>query len=187
MKPLDREDATVERAAEAFDSEAPSRSLSGIPRTLATVLAIGLSVYALYWVIAIVDPQVYRVSFLLVALVLSFLLYPVVRGRRTDVSALDWLLIAMTIVALAWPVADFGRFVYRAAEPSTVDLVLGTLAIAVVLEATRRTVGWILPLSAIVFILYGYYGPLLDRVGLGLFAHRGYALDRLVGSLYMTL
>ena len=187
MKPLDRADATVERAAEAFDSEAPSRSLSGIPRTGATVLAIGLSVYALYWVIAIVDPQVYRVSFLLVALVLSFLLYPAVRGRRTDVSALDWLLIVITIVALAWPVADFGRFVYRAAEPSTVDLVLGTLTIAVVLEATRRTVGWILPLSAIVFILYGYYGPLLDRVGLGLFAHRGYALDRLVGSLYMTL
>ena len=55
------------------------------------------------------------------------------------------------------------------------------------LEATRRTVGWILPVSAIGFILYAYYGPLLDSVGLGLFAHRGYPLDRLVGSLYMTL
>ncbi len=32
-----------------------------------------------------------------------------------------------------------------------------------------------------------YYGPLLDLLGLGLFAHRGYAIDRLVGSLYMTL
>jgi TRAP transporter 4TM/12TM fusion protein len=176
-----------DRVAETFESEAPSRMLSGIPYRIASTLAVGLSAYALYWVIAIVDPQVYRVSFLLIALVLSFLLYPSVRGRATSVSLLDWLLIAAAIAALSWPLVDFGRFVYRAAEPRSMDLVFGTLAIILVLEATRRTVGWILPLSAIAFILYGYYGPLLDWVGLGLFAHRGYALDRLVGSLYMTL
>jgi TRAP transporter 4TM/12TM fusion protein len=67
------------------------------------------------------------------------------------------------------------------------DLVAGSLAILIVLEATRRTAGWVLPITATAVILYGYYGPLLDRMGLGLFAHRGYALDRLVGSLYMTL
>lgn len=186
-QPVDRESGTLERAAEAFDSEAPSRSLSGFPGVAASVLAVALSLYALYWVVAIIDPQVYRVSFLLGALVLSFLMYPAMRGRRTGVSTLDWLLITTTIVALMWPLVDFSRFVYRAAEPTTADLVLGTLAIAMVLEATRRTVGWILPVSAIAFILYGYYGPLLDLVGLGLFAHRGYAVDRLVGSLYMTL
>jgi TRAP transporter 4TM/12TM fusion protein len=183
----DRSGATIERITESFESEAPTRALSGAPRLLASALAVSLSLYALYWVVAIIDPQVYRVSFLLVALVLSFLLYPALRGRRVGVSPLDWLLIATTIVALSWPLVDFGRFVYRAAEPQVIDLVCGTLAIAVVLEATRRTVGWILPVSALAFILYGYYGPLLDLVGLGLFAHRGYALDRLVGSLYMTL
>ena len=138
------------------------------------MLAVGLSVYALYWVIAIVDPQVYRVSFLLVALVLSFLLYPAGRGRRTGVSALDWLLVARrssrspgrSLTSAASCIAPRNR-----AQSISI---FGTLAIAVVLEATRRTVGWILPVSAIVFILYGYYGPLLDLVGLGLFAHRGY-------------
>ena len=127
-------------------------------------------------------------SFLLLALVLSFLLFPTVKGSRAaGVTVLDWTLIALTIVGLAWPLVDFGRFVYRAAEPTAIDLICGTLTILVVLEATRRTVGWILPVSAIGFILYAYYGPLLDFVGLGLFAHRGYPLDRLVGSLYMTL
>jgi TRAP transporter 4TM/12TM fusion protein len=178
---------SIDQVTESFEPEAPSRTLAGIPRVIAYTLAVGLSIYALYWVVAIVEPQVYRVSFLLVSLVLSFLLYPAVRGRGAGVSVLDWLLIATTIVSLGWPLVDFGRFVYRAAEPSTVDLICGTLAVAVVLEATRRTVGWILPLAAIAFILYAYYGPLLDLVGLGLFAHRGYALDRLVGSLYMTL
>jgi TRAP transporter 4TM/12TM fusion protein len=78
-------------------------------------------------------------------------------------------------------------FAYRAAMPMTVDLVLGAAAILLVLEATRRTVGWILPATAAGFILYAYLGPLLDLVGLGIIGHRGYALDRLVGILYMTL
>lgn len=172
---------------EAFEPEAPTRQLSGAPRMLAATLAIGLSSYALYWVVAIVQPQIYRVSFLLIALVLSFLFYPAIRGRRTNISALDWILIAATVVALGWPLVDFSRFVYRAAEPTTVDLICGTLTIVLVLEATRRTVGWILPASAVVFLLYAYYGPDLDRIGLGLFAHRGYALDRLIGSLYISL
>jgi TRAP transporter 4TM/12TM fusion protein len=171
------------------ESEAQSRQLSGAIKTVTTVLAVGLSAYALYWVVAIVEPQIYRVSFLLISLVLTFLLYPArstPRGMQR-VQILDWVLIASALFALVWPLVDFRNFVFRAAEPGRMDLIGGVLAIFLVLEATRRTVGWILPLSAVVFILYGYYGPMLDVVGLGLFAHRGYALDRLVGSLYMTL
>ena len=180
-------DQRTDQLIEAFEAEAPARQLSGAPGFLATLLAVGLSVYALYWVVGIVQPQIYRVSFLLVALVLSFLLFPTVKGSRGGVTAFDWTLIGFTIVGLVWPLFDFGRFVYRAAEPTAIDLICGTITIVVVLEATRRTVGWILPVSAIGFILYGYYGALLDSLGLGLFAHRGYPLDRLVGSLYMTL
>jgi hypothetical protein len=40
------------------------------------VLAVGVALYALHWVVAIVEPQLYRVSFLLVALVLAFLATP---------------------------------------------------------------------------------------------------------------
>ena len=182
---------------EAFEPEAATRRLSGRPRALATTLAVGLSCYALYWVIGIVQPQIYRVSFLLIALVLSFLVYPATRrprqpgaptaGGPAKVSLLDWILIGATVVALGWPLVDFSRFVYRAAEPTTIDLICGTLTILLVLEATRRTVGWILPVSAVVFLLYAYYGPSLDLIGLGLFAHSGYALDRLIGSLYISL
>jgi len=180
-------DPSPEHLIETFEAEAPTRQLAGAPGRLAAALAVGLSLYALYWVVAIVEPQVYRVTFLLVALVLSFLLYPGTRGARTGVTPMDWLLITVSIAALAWPIVDFDRFVYRAAEPTLVDLVCGTVAVVLVLEATRRTVGWILPVAAVGFLLYAYYGPLLDLVGLGLFAHRGYAIGRLVGSIYMTL
>jgi TRAP transporter 4TM/12TM fusion protein len=170
-----------------IESEAPVRKLSGTANGIAWMLGVGLCVYALSWVVAVVQPQIYRASFLLIALVLTFLLYPARQGQQQKVHALDWVLIGLTLIALVWPLYDFSEFVYRAAEPEAMDLIGGTLTILLVLEATRRTVGWILPVSAITFILYGYYGALLDRVGLGLFAHRGYALDRLVGSLYMTL
>jgi TRAP transporter 4TM/12TM fusion protein len=155
-------------------------------RRAADVLAFGLAAYALYWVVGIIDPQIYRVSFLLIALVLTFLLF---RAGRHDegIGPLDWVLVAAAVVALAWPIVDFDRFVYRAADPLPIDVVLGSIAILLVLEATRRTVGWILPVTAAAFIAYALAGPLFDRVGLPLLAHRGYDLDRLVGTLYMTL
>jgi TRAP transporter 4TM/12TM fusion protein len=164
---------------------------------MAGALAATLSLYGLYWVVAIVEAQVYRTSFLLIALVLTFIQ---VRGGRSEVgesravshlgpptSHLDWILAGAAILALGWPLVDHARFPYRAATPSAVDLVLGVVTILLVLEATRRTAGWVLPVTAALFILYAYLGPLFDLVGLSAIAHRGYYPDRLVGTLYMTL
>ena len=167
--------------------EAPVRRVDGIAGRVAGLLAISLSIYALYWVLFIVQPQVYRVSFLLVSLVLSFLLFPRVRASHSRVDALDAVLIAASIAALSWPLIDFDRFVYRAADPAMPDLVLGGLTILLVLEATRRAVGWILPVTAGAFLVYAMLGPHLDTVGLSLIAHRGYPPGRLIGTLYMTL
>ena len=169
------------------ESEVSTRRLSGFVARLATALAAGLSIYALYWVVAIVQPQVYRVSFLLIALILTFLLYPAAPRWRARVTWLDWSLIVLALVALSWPIVDFDQFVYRAATPNNIDLTLGIITTLLVLEATRRTVGAILPVTAAVFLIYGYYGPLLELVGLNIIAHRGYDLMRLVGTLYMTL
>jgi len=82
---------------------------------------------------------------------------------------------------------DFDQFVYRAATPQAIDLILGGALILLVLEAARRTTGLILPITAAVFLLYGYFGPMLDRIGLSMLGHRGYGIERLVATLYMTL
>ncbi len=169
--------------------ESPTRQLTGWPARIATVLAIGLSLYALYWVLGIVQPLVYRASFLLIVLVLSFMFYPGSDSERarTRVSPLDWMFVVLAIVSLLWPLLDFDNFIYRAADPTTRDMTLGAICILLVLEATRRTAGWVLPVTATCFILYTFYGPLLDLVGLGMIAHRGYDLARIVGTIYMTL
>ena len=137
--------------------------------------------------VGIVQPQVYRVSFLLITLTLTFLLYPASPRSRPRVTPADWLLVAIAVIALGWPIVDLNQFLYRAATPTPLDLTLGVATIVLVLEATRRTIGLILPVTAIVFLAYAYYGPWLELIGLDLFAHRGYDTARLVGTLYMTL
>lgn len=186
-QPADAPSPSAAALLEEFESEAATRPLRGWTARVVTALAVTLALYALYWVVAVVEAQLYRTSFLLLALVLTFLVYPARRASRGRVTGIDWALVALAVAALAWPIADLAAFPYRAATPTPVDLAFGATAVLLVLEATRRTVGWVLPATALAFLLYAYLGPLFDLVGLGAIAHRGYPLDRLVGTLYMTL
>src|SRR5688572_26059457 len=171
---------------------------TGSQSRVTSVLAFALAAYSLYWAVAYVETHSYRISFLLLVLLITFLSG---RSKRTGPAgessgpskrtgptiAIDATLIVLSLVALLWPLVDLDAFVHRAATPTTTDIVLGIVTIGLVLEATRRTSGWVLPITALVFLAYGYYGPLLDRVGLDLIAHRGYSIGRLNGTLYMTL
>jgi len=74
-------------------------------------------------------------------------------------------------------------FIRRAFAPTVLDVVMGAACVLLVLEATRRTVGLILPLVCLGFVAYAYYGgyiPIGMRLG-----HRGYDLDRIIAALYM--
>ena len=62
--------------------------------------------------------------------------------------------------------------------------ILGVIFIVLVLEATRRTTGWIVPaISAVLFLLYAYFGPYLPAP----WTHRGFDVAQLVGHLFITL
>jgi TRAP transporter 4TM/12TM fusion protein len=95
----------------------------------------------------------------------------------------DWLLMTLSLIAIAYPLWDFDEFIYRAALPNATDQVFGALTILLVLEATRRTTGWILPAVAVMFLAYAYLGPQLPPP----WTHQGYLADRLVGHMYITL
>jgi TRAP transporter 4TM/12TM fusion protein len=59
------------------------------------------------------------------------------------------------------------------------------VAVLLVLEATRRTVGWVLPAICLGFVAYAFFGGLLP-FGWEL-GHKGYDLERLVGQAYMGI
>jgi len=66
---------------------------------------------------------------------------------------------------------------------TTLDLIVGLLAIILVLEAARRVVGIPITVIAILFLLYALYGPYMP----GFLQHRGVSVERLISHMYYTL
>ncbi|MGZ8479746.1 MAG: TRAP transporter permease [Candidatus Binatia bacterium] len=173
-------------AAQRFiEQEAgPRRRLTGAIGKITSALAVGMSLIFLYWAWASVTAQVLRLVFLGLALTLSFLIYPTHRSANsTWIPWHDWLLALASIAVVAYPLWDFEEFIYRAALPTQLDQIFGALTMLLVLEATRRTTGWVLPVVAIGFLAYASFGAYLPPP----WTHQGYQLDRLVGHMYITL
>ena len=164
--------------------EGPRRRLTGPLSWGVSAVAVGMSLLFLYWAWGTVTTQILRLAFLAFTLVLSFLLYPALSKRGlARVPWFDWLLVAGSLGVVGYALWDFEEFIYRAALPNTWDQVFGALTILLVLEATRRTTGWILPAVAVAFLAYAWMGAWLPSP----WTHQGYGLDRLVGHMYMTL
>lgn len=123
---------------------------------------------------------------------LIFLVFPMGRAksRPDEPSALrplgiglhDWLLCLAAIVSSLYVPWIFEDLAFRVGNPMLSDWLMGTLAIIVLLEATRRSIGWPLPIIAIVLMAYGLYGAGLP----GIFAHPGNSWKAIVNHLYLT-
>jgi TRAP transporter 4TM/12TM fusion protein len=173
------------------EAERPARAITGrLHRVIATV-AVLLSVYALWNVFIPVPALQYRIVFLAVVLPLTFLLYRpavrVLRGRSDGSDRpgpVDWLLAAASLFVVSWPLlAGFDAYISRSYQPWIIDVVCGLALTALVLLATWRTVGPILPVICAVFIAYAYWGDLIPDGWL--IGHRGYDSPRLVSQFAM--
>jgi TRAP transporter 4TM/12TM fusion protein len=70
----------------------------------------------------------------------------------------------------------------RYGAPITRDIVIGMLLVVVLLEASRRVIGPALPIIAIFFILYSFFGPYMPD----LIAFKGVSMNRFVGQMTMS-
>jgi TRAP transporter 4TM/12TM fusion protein len=185
------EPETEEHLVDEFEGERPGRRLHGAPAVILAVLGAGLSLFAIYWVFNPLDAQVYRPAFLAVALLMTFMVF---RGRRQTSRAehprenptpLDWILGLVAAASAMYAAVTADELFRRAAVPETLDVIAGVVAMLLVLEATRRTVGWMLPAIVLGFVAYAYLGGLIpDSWDVG---HKGYGVDRIVGQGYMGL
>lgn len=102
-------------------------------------------------------------------------------GSHRHIPLRDWLFGAIAAGCSLYLLVFFQSiFIERPGQHTPVDLMMGVIAIAMVIEATRRTMGIFLPLLAIATVLYGLFGPYLP----GGLAHRGYSVARIVAHLY---
>ena len=104
------------------------------------------------------DAYVMRGGHLAFALVLAFLTMPGPLGRSATPGVLGWLLVLAAAVCALYPTAVLSYIqnrMYYVDEPRVADYVFGGGLILLLLEATRRATGWALPVTAIVFLVYG--------------------------------
>jgi len=148
-----------------------------------TGMAVLMSLFHLWTVYGIVPTQMLRGIHLAFVLFLCFLMFPALKRWRNRLMWFDVLLALAALACIGYMLADFDDFIDRAVVPTRWDIVFGVALIVLVLEAARRSTGWVMPLVAAAFLAYALFGQHLPSP----WTHRGYDIERLVGHMYMTL
>jgi TRAP transporter 4TM/12TM fusion protein len=130
-------------------------------RTATFLVAASMSVYHLIIpFIGTPEALFFRGTHLLFSLSLVFLLYPGLVRRGERPGWLDFVCIALSVAAVVYLWVHYDelqdRIVY-VDDPTTVQMVLGVIFIVLVLDATRRVIGWALPVTALVFLAYAAF------------------------------
>jgi len=163
----------------------PRREFSGWAATVVGGIAVVFSWFHLYTAYAgPLQPLQQRSVHLTFAIVLTLLLYPLSQHRRGHLwLALDIALVLLAVGGGAYLYANAEDIPFRAGIVTRADIVFGLIVTLLTVEATRRLVGPSLPITVVIFLLYGMLGPYLP----GTIAHRGYSLDRIVTHTYLSL
>ncbi|MFX0197868.1 MAG: TRAP transporter large permease subunit, partial [Candidatus Hodarchaeota archaeon] len=115
------------------------------------------------------DARLHRSTHLTVILILTFIHFPL--GRKSWRSPLNlFFLIDLILIGLALTVQiytswDISKFLLR--EANQYDVIIGSICFVLVLEATRRSVGWIMTLIAGFFLFQTLYSDLLFGIFYG--------------------
>jgi TRAP transporter 4TM/12TM fusion protein len=177
-------DEALRKAEEFVEAEeGAANRLRGWAGTIVTGIAIAMTLFHLYAAYDIVPTQPLRYIHVAFVLVLCFLLFPLAARFRHHIQPWDVVAAAASVAILGYAIWGGEDFTDRATLPTQLDVALGVLFIVLLLEATRRTTGWIMPVVAILFIAYAMLGPYLPPP----WTHRGYTFTRLVGHLFITL
>jgi TRAP transporter 4TM/12TM fusion protein len=174
------------------EEEGATNRLGGWLGSAVIAFAVAVSVFHLYaaaagappfWKAPIVPTYLLRPLHVGMVLALIFVLYPMLRRWRNRITPLDWLCAAASLAVIGYVVSQGPEFGDRAIDPDPLDFYIGVVLILLLLEATRRSSGWIMPVVSLLFIAYALFGKHLPPP----WTHRGYSIERLVGHLYMTL
>ena len=111
--------------------------------------------------------------------------------RWGNVPVYDWVFAVVGVsaalfLALSWTgLTAFGLDVpeqaLRQGDPHWLDLIFGTALIVLVLEITRRSLGFVLPLIIIAFILYALLGPYMP---FQILKHPGVDWRQFINNMY---
>ncbi|HMM10071.1 MAG TPA: TRAP transporter permease [Paracoccus solventivorans] len=98
------------------------------------------------------------------------------------VPLVDWAFAIAGAAASFYVPWIYAELAMRVGNPNTTDVVMGTILIVTLLESVRRSMGWPLPVIAILFMAYAYFGRYMP----GVLVHPGASWSNIVNHLYLT-
>lgn len=182
----DAADLNIEKIIEKdsqIEGDRISRALSPLQKRLVKYFAIIFSVYQLITTFYPLNTISQRIIHLMFGLVLIFTIKPINKKfEHKKLTILDYLFIFLSFSTCIY-IAFNSRalMLEKLGVYNTLEIVISCVVILLVLEATRRMFGWIMPSIAVIALLYAYFGNYIP----GIAGHRGYSLSRIATTLTM--
>ena len=148
------------------------------------LIAFSWSLYQIYVVIVPTNSVFVRSFHLAFALALAFAMYPMFRTPKT-MSSIPWYnfpIAVMAVIGTLYIFINYDALNARSGAWSPLDVAMGIGSIFLLLKAARRSLGMALPIIAIIFIAYDYFGQYMPD----LIAHKGASINKIVGQMYLT-
>ncbi len=193
MTTLIIDDKAVAELETKYDSEMRFRPMANVALTTVTILLITLSAFHYYTAgFGLLREATHRGVHLAFVLGLIFLVFAFNKkaGVQREPSwhhplglpLYDWLFALAAIASALYIPHVFDDLAFRIGNPDMIDVVMGTVLIVLLLEATRRAMGWPLPIIAISFMAYAMFGQSFP----GLLKHAGASWAQVVNHQYLT-
>lgn len=150
-----------------------------------TLLAVAYSLFHLYITFNPMPQLQQRAIHVAIGVALVYLIYPVTKSQdRSKVPFYDWILFLLSLSTAGYLVVEYQAIVTtRGGIPNTMDIVMAIIAVVLILEASRRIMGLILPIMALIFLSYPFFSHMSfmpNRL-----MTRQYDLGDIFGQLYL--
>jgi TRAP transporter 4TM/12TM fusion protein len=180
-----------------------------IRNVVVTLLGVALCLFTL---VEVNFPQLQQQSalavFVMLGMTICFLVFPVHKRFENNVAlrATDVLLALATVVCCGfvivqsepwlqqfWMAGEKGgiqSLTARASDENSTDFAIGLIGLFLVLEVTRRSIGWIVPALALLFVGHSFYCYLASQHGWAampdmLFPHQGQSLKSIASTTFL--
>ena len=177
-----------------YDPEVQFRRTAQPAKLIVFLLLLGMTGWHLY-AAAFGAPatQVMSAVHLAFVLAIAFLVYGATKSAQTaepvsrwwkpgGIPIWDWACALLGVVAALYYPWSFAELAFRIGNPDPLDLFLGSAMVLLVIEATRRSMGWPLSVIVVLALCYALFGNHLS----GLWVHAGSTWPAVVSHLYLT-
>lgn len=182
--------ADAEKVSEVLQTETGGRALQGPAAVILFIVPVCWSLFQLW----IASPLPFILNFgifnstearsihLAFAVFLAFSAFPMVKGKHANkVPVYDWVLALAAAFAASYIYVFYQELSSRPGAPNTMDLWVALVGLALLLEATRRSLGLPLAIVASVFMFYSLAGAYMPDV----IAHKGVSLNKLASHQWL--